>query len=63
MEQVLKGVYQKLNIYNLSEFKKYLESKSVKYNDVKKKIEIETLWNELIITKFSSKIQVNEKEN
>jgi peptidyl-prolyl cis-trans isomerase SurA len=62
LEQVLKSVYQRLDINNLSEFKKYLESKNVKYNNVKKKIEIETLWNELIVSKYSSKIQVNEGE-
>ena len=62
LETILKNFYRRLNIDNLDDFKKYLISKNVKYQDVKNKIEIESLWNELIIAKFSSKIQINENE-
>jgi len=62
LQQILKNFYTRLNINNLDDFKKYLISNNVKYQDVKNKIEIESLWNELIIAKFSSKIQVNENE-
>ena len=44
---------------NLDTFKKYLKNNNVKYLDVKNKIKIEALWNELIISKFSSKIQIS----
>jgi peptidyl-prolyl cis-trans isomerase SurA len=62
LQQILKNFYTRLNISNLDDFKKYLISKNVKYQHVKKKIEIESLWNELIIAKFASKIQINEDE-
>ena len=62
METILENFYRRLNIDNLDDFKKYLISKNVKYQHVKKKIEIESLWNELIIAKFASKIQINEDE-
>jgi peptidyl-prolyl cis-trans isomerase SurA len=62
LQQILKNFYTRLNINNLDDFKKYLISNDVKYQTVKNKIEIESLWNELIIAKFSSKIQVNENE-
>ena len=62
LQQILKNFYTRLNINNLDDFKKYLTFNNVKYQDVKKKIEIETLWNELIKAKFSSKIQINENE-
>jgi len=62
LETILENFYRRLNIDNLDDFKKYLISKNVKYQDVKNKIEIESLWNELIIAKFSSKIQINENE-
>ena len=62
LETILENFYRRLNIDNLDDFKKYLISKNVKYQDVKDKIEIESLWNELIIAKFSSKIQINENE-
>ena len=62
LKQILKNFYTRLNINNLDDFKKYLISNNVKYQGVKNKIEIESLWNELIIAKFSSKIQINENE-
>ena len=62
LKQILKNLYTRLNINNLDDFKKYLISNNVKYQGVKNKIEIESLWNELIIAKFSSKIQINENE-
>jgi len=62
LQQILKNFYTRLNIDNLDDFKKYLKNNNVKYQDVKNKIEIESLWNELIIAKFSSKIQINENE-
>jgi peptidyl-prolyl cis-trans isomerase SurA len=62
LQQILKNFYTRLILDNLDDFKKYLISNNVKYQDVKNKIEIESLWNELIIAKFSSKIQINENE-
>jgi len=62
LQQILKNFYTRLNIHNLDDFKKYLKNNNVKYQDVKNKIEIESLWNELIKAKFSSKIQINENE-
>jgi peptidyl-prolyl cis-trans isomerase SurA len=62
LQQILKNFYTRFNFDNLDDFKKYLISNNVKYQDVKNKIEIESLWNELIIAKFSSKIQINENE-
>jgi peptidyl-prolyl cis-trans isomerase SurA len=62
LQQILKNFYTRLKIRNLDDFKKYLISNNVKYQDVKNKIEIESLWNELILSKFSSKIQLNENE-
>ena len=62
LQQILKNFYTRFNFDNLDDFKKYLISKNVKYQDVKNKIEIESLWNELIMAKFSSKIQINENE-
>jgi len=62
LQQILKNFYTRFNFDNLEDFKKYLISNNVKYQDVKNKIEIESLWNELIIAKFSSKIKINENE-
>jgi len=46
----------------LSDFKKYLINNDIDFENVKNKLEIEALWNELILIKFSSKVKINEKE-
>ncbi|MDC0438796.1 peptidylprolyl isomerase [Candidatus Pelagibacter sp.] len=62
LEEILKNVYLRIGINNMKDFKEYLKKNSVNFEDVKKKIEIEALWNELILIKFSSKIKINEKK-
>ena len=62
LEQILENVYQRIGIKDLGAFKNYLKNNDVDYEFVRKKIEIETLWNELIIAKFSSNIKINEKK-
>src|SRR5210317_1736646 len=55
LEKIIKNIYTKIGISNLNDFKKYLISNGIDFKDVKKKLEIEALWNELIIFKYSSK--------
>jgi peptidyl-prolyl cis-trans isomerase SurA len=62
LDQILQNIYSKIGFANLDEFEKYLLSKNIDLEIVKKKLEIEALWNELILMKFSSKIKINEKE-
>ena len=62
IEQILKDVYQKIGIKNLKNFKKYLKKNNIDYEYVKDKIEIETLWNELIIAKFSTEIKIDQEK-
>ena len=62
LEQILKNVYSKIGITSIDEFKRYLISRNIDIENVKNKLEIEALWNELILIKFSSKVKVNKKE-
>ena len=62
IEQILKNIYQKIGIENLEIFKIYLKENNIDYEYVKDRIKIETLWNELIIAKFSTKIVINKEE-
>lgn len=62
IEQILKSIYQKIGIENLETFKNYLKENNIDYEYVKDKIEIETLWNELIVAKFTSKITIDEEK-
>ena len=61
IDQILRDVYSKIGFNNLDEFKKYLINNNVDFENVKNKLEIEALWNQLILIKFSSKVKINEK--
>ena len=60
LEQLLQNIYSKIGIANIDDFKKYLKTKDVSYNNVIKKITVEALWNEIIIIKYSAKLKINE---
>jgi peptidyl-prolyl cis-trans isomerase SurA len=61
LEQILRNVYSRIGFANLDDFKGYLIKNNIDFENVKNKLEIEALWNELILIKFSSKVKVNEK--
>ncbi len=60
LERILKSVYIKIQIKSLNDFKKYLEQNNIEYNDVLQKISTEALWNQLIVSKFASKVKIDE---
>ena len=62
IEQILKTVYSRIGLNNLDDFKKYLISNNIDFENVKNKLEIEALWNELILIKFSSKVKIDKKK-
>jgi len=57
---LLKKVYSPLGLKSINEFEIYLKDYDLKMSDIKKKITIDALWNELIIQKYSTKITINE---
>jgi peptidyl-prolyl cis-trans isomerase SurA len=61
LDIILQNVYLKIGIENINDFKKYLALNDIDFENVKNKLEIEALWNELILIKFSSKVNINEK--
>jgi peptidyl-prolyl cis-trans isomerase SurA len=60
INDILKNIYTKIGIKTLDEFKEYLKNNKIEYSKVLEKIKVEILWNELIFSKFSSKIKINE---
>ena len=59
---LIKNIYSRLNLKSINEFKKYLKDYDLTISDIKKKITIDALWNELIIQKFSPKININREK-
>jgi len=62
IDQTIKNLYGSLNMSSEIEFKKYLSVYNLTIEDVKKKIEIEVLWNELIYKKFHKQIDIDEEK-
>ena len=61
LDEVVKNFYEKINMKNLNEFISYLNEYGLKLEDVKKKIEIEVMWNRLIGAKYGGQININEE--
>ena len=59
---LLENIYSRLNLKSINEFEIYLKKYDLTINDIKAKIAIDALWNELIIQNYSSKININEDE-
>ena len=60
LDIILQNVYFKIGIENINDFKDYLILNDVDFENIKNKLEIEALWNELILIKFSPKVNINE---
>ena len=60
LDMLLKKIYSRLNLKSIDELEIYLKNYDLEISDIKTKITIDALWNELIIQKYSSKISVNE---
>ena len=62
MQDILKNLYTNLNLNNLIEFENYLETFDISVNEVKEKLKIEILWNQLISRKFQNQINIDENK-
>jgi peptidyl-prolyl cis-trans isomerase SurA len=62
LEKVIENFYLKLDLKNSEEFEKYLSKYNLTTNYVKKKIELEVTWNQLIYDKYQNQIDINEEK-
>jgi len=62
VDKLITGIYKKLNISSLDEFKIYLQNNDLEYSNVYKKLEIEAVWNEMVYYLFKDKIYINETD-
>ena len=62
LEKLVKDSYIKINLSSEDEFLKHLSKYNLELKNFKKKITIETLWNQLIFSKFKSKINIDTKK-
>tara|TARA_Y100001935_G_scaffold92697_1_gene77029 strand:- start:262 stop:1197 length:936 start_codon:yes stop_codon:yes gene_type:complete len=60
--QNIENLYRSLGVSNQDEFDNLLKNLNLKKNFIKKKIEIELLWNRLIYEKFKNKLSINKDQ-
>ena len=58
----IKKTYSRLNLNSTNEFQLYLKDYNLVLEDIIKKITIDTMWNELIIKKYSNQIVIDEEK-
>ncbi len=58
---MIANIYKELGLNSEEEFKNYLKNLGLKFKDIYKKIEIETVWNQMIYAKYKEKIIIDEK--
>jgi len=61
-KNVFENFYKSLGLNNKKEFKKYIEKYELTYRDVKQKIKIETVWNDLIYNKYNEQVKIDLKK-
>ena len=62
LEQLIKNIYTRQGLKSLEEFEIYLKDYNLTINDIKKKITIDALWNQLVVQKYQSKVEINEEK-
>ncbi len=61
--EYIKNLYTRLNFKDENEFKNYLSNSSTySYNEIKEKIKIEIMWNELIYFKYSDRVNIDKEK-
>ena len=59
LESVIKNFYKTLNLNSKKEFNEYIEKYGLTYREIKMKIRIETVWNQLIFQKYNEQVKID----
>ena len=62
IDNYLENFYKNLDINTESEFENYLEGSNISLDYIKKKIQIEILWNQLIYDKYIAEINIDKNK-
>lgn len=62
LNSFIRSIYKNIQLDNLSDFELHLKNYSVKIEYLKEKISTDLIWNDLIVSKFKDKVQVNENQ-
>ena len=59
--KIIKDFYNRLGFDKKNEFIKFLDNKNIDFEELKNKLVVEALWNQIIYNKFNKKIKIDEK--
>ena len=59
-DQLIKATYSKMGLKNYKDFLEYIKDYNVDIKIIENKISIDVLWKQLIFSKFSNKIKIDE---
>ena len=62
IDNIIEDVYKRLGFNYITDFEIYLKTFELSTNEVKKKLNIEMLWNQLIAAKYKNRININEEK-
>ena len=62
IDKIIGDIYKRLGYDSISDFETYLKTFKLSTNEVKKKLNIEMLWNQLIAVKYKDRININEEK-
>ncbi len=59
--KIVKDFYNRLGFDNKNKFTDFLDNKNINFEDLKKKLVIEAMWNQIIYNKFKNKVKIDKK--
>tara|TARA_B100000989_G_scaffold290134_1_gene262869 strand:- start:790 stop:1749 length:960 start_codon:yes stop_codon:yes gene_type:complete len=62
IDKIIEGIYKRLGFDYISDFENYLKTFELSTNEIKKKLNIEMLWNQLIAARYKNRININEEK-
>ena len=62
VENMIVSIYKELGFNSDNEFKNYLKKKNLEYDEIYKKIIIESIWNQHIYEKFKDQVKIDKEE-
>jgi len=62
LENIMKNIYEGIGIRSMTEFLEYIANHNINIETIKKKLEIEANWNQLIYQKFYSKLKIDKEK-
>ena len=62
LDELIKNMYVKIGLQNERDFKTRLRENNINIEQIKEKISIEVIWNQLIYKKFIKQVKINKKK-